>query len=822
MTLDRTTTITRPSPWTTIVVATLLFQLAVALPAIADESIAVLPAQIELHGPAAQQLLVVERIRDGRNVGQIADDVEFVSSNPDVVVIADGVAQAIGNGEATISVTAGERTATAAVKVTAFDEPFTWSFRNHVQSVLAKMGCSSGACHGAAAGKDGFKLSLRGYDAESDYLTLTRRARGRRVVPADPGRSLILIKPTGAVPHGGGLRFAVNSREYRVISEWIAAGTPAPSDDDPQLERLQFAPEGVVLEPAATQQLLVLAHFSDGHTEDVTRWVKYTSANLSVAEVDDHGIAQVVGHGEGAITGWYLSKVATATVTVPYPNEVDPAVFANAEKRNFIDELVLEELEKLNMPPSPAAGDAEFLRRAYLDTIGILPTVERTRAFLADDSPSKRDDLIEELLQRPEFVDYWAYKWSDLLLVNSSSLPAPAMWSYYNWIRNHVAANTPWDEFARSLVTATGSTLENGATNFYVLHKDAQDRAETVSQAFLGMSITCAKCHNHPLEKWTNDEYYAMANLFGRVRTKDASGAGNEIIFNASDGDVIQPLTGEPQPPKPLDGEPLALDDPTDRRAHLAGWLTSPENPYFTRAITNRVWANFMNVGLVENVDDLRLTNPASNERLLSALADHLVEHDYDLKALMRVILQSATYQRSSVPLPENSDDQRFYSRYYPRRMMAEVLIDAISQVTGVPSEYPNYPKGWRAIQLPDTNVDSYFLKTFGRPDRVITCECERNPEPSLVQVLHISNGDAINKKLETEGNRIDQLLDSGADNAAMIEEAFLTALTRMPTDEEKNRLLGVMTEASDVARRTLIEDLYWGLLSSKEFLFNH
>jgi len=568
--------------------------------------------------------------------------------------------------------------------------------------------------------------------------------------------------------------------------------------------------------------LLVRAHFSDGHSEDVTQWVKYTSANLSVAEVEKGGVARVVGHGEGAITGWYLSQVATATVTVPYANQVDPAVFAGAKKRNFVDEFVLQELEKLNMPPSAPASDAQFLRRAYLDTIGVLPTVERTRAFMADRSPTKRDELIEAHFQRPEFVDYWSYKWSDLLLVNSKRLPAPAMWSYYNWIRNRVAANTPWDEFARSVVTATGSTLENGATNFYVLHKDAQDLAETTSQAFLGMSITCARCHNHPLEKWTNDEYYAMANLFGRVRTKNAPGTGNAIIFNVGEGDLIQPLTGKPQPPKPLDGEPLALDDPTDRRAHLAAWLTAPENPYFTRAITNRVWANFMSVGLVENVDDLRLTNPASNEGLLSALAAYLVENKFDLRALMRIILQSETYQRSSAPLPENAGDGRFYSRYYPRRMMAEVLLDTISQVTGVSTEFPGYPQGWRAVQLPYSNVNSYFLKTFGRPDRVITCECERNPEPSLVQVLHISNGEGINKKLQSKGNRIDQLLTSGADNGAIIEEAFLAALVRLPTEEEKNQLLAVMAEAGDEERRTVIEDLYWGLLSSKEFLFNH
>lgn len=794
----------------------------------ADDTLTLLPAEIKLTGPQAHQTLLVEESRGGQFVGQVSDGITFESSNLNIVAIEDGVAKPVGDGEAVITAKVGERTAAAKVTVSGVGKPFRWSFRNHVESVLAKAGCNSGACHGAQAGKNGFRLSLRGYDPDGDFQTITRQARGRRIVPSDPGRSLLLTKPTAAVPHKGGLRFRVGSPEYRVLAEWIAAGTPPPQTDDPRLDRLEILPAASVLRPDMRQQLIVLAHFNDGHTEDVTRWVKYTSTNESVAQVGETGEVRLMGHGEGAITAWYLSRVVIATITAPFPTPVVADVFAKAVRRNQIDDLVLAKLAALNIPPSPRAGDAEFLRRAHLDTIGVLPTPEETRSYLADTSADKRDRLIESLLKRPEFVDYWAYKWSDLLLVNSEKLRPPAMWAYYTWIRNQVEANTPWDEFARQIVTAKGSTLENGAANFYLLHPDAPELTETTTVAFLGMSINCARCHNHPLEKWTNNQYYEMANLYARVRLKAAPGDGNTVVFASPEGDLIQPLTGRPRPPAPLDGEPLAIDATGDRREHLARWLTSPDNPYFSRAIVNRVWANFLGVGLVEMVDDMRLTNPASNEQLLAALAQHLVENHFDLKSLMRLILQSETYQRSSRPLAENAADTRSYSRYYPRRLMAEVLLDAMSQVTGAPTKFGDYPVGWRALQLPDSTVNSYFLKTFGRPERVVTCECERTAEPTMVQVLHISNGDSLNEKLQGAGNRLEQLLAAGTSNEKLIEELYLGALCRYPTDDERARLLAVLGPSGEAggqpgdAKRQAAEDLFWSVLSSKEFLFNY
>jgi hypothetical protein len=784
------------------------------------DALTILPGDFTLTGPAARRTLLVQESRDGKLFGQVNKDLTLTSSDEKVVKIDHGAAIPVANGSATITATSPAGTATTKVTVAAMDRPFDWSFRNHVQPVLAKFGCSSGACHGAAAGKNGFKLSLRGYDDDGDWRALTRSAWGRRIVPADPSASLLLKKPTGAVPHKGGVRFEPDSLEYRVLGEWVAAGAPGPKSEDPRIVRIHVVPEQVILKPGQTQQIVVLADFTDGSTQDVTRWAKYTASDTTVANIDEPtGKVTVVGHGEGAITAWYLSKIAIGRVVSPYENTIAPDTFAKLTRRNFIDDLVNEKLASLSVPPSATCSDSVFIRRAFIDTIGTLPTADETRAFLDDKSESKRDKLIGSLLARPEFVDYWTYKWSDLLLVNSKNLKAPEMWSYANWVRTQVARNTPWDQVARSVVTATGSISENGAGAFFALHDDPAEMSETTSLTFLGMSINCAKCHNHPLEKWTNDQYYGMANLFARVRTKSAG--GSLVVFASSSGELIQPLSGKPQPPRPLDGAAVSFDSPTDRRVALADWLVSPKNPYFARSIVNRVWANFLGVGLVENVDDMRETNPPSNEKLMAALANYLVEQKFDLKSLMREILQSQTYQRSSQPLKENATDTRFYSRYYPKRMMAEVLLDALSQVTGSPTKLGPYPMGWRAIQLPDSNVESYFLQSFGRPERLLTCECERTKEPSMAQVLHIANGDTLNMKLRAKDNRIDKLLKAKTSDDGIVEDAYLSGLSRLPGDAEKKQILEVLASTPAEKKREAVEDLYWGVLSSREFLFN-
>jgi hypothetical protein len=799
----------------------------------------ILPAHIELSGPRSLQHVVVQRAEGNELVSQISEDLEWESSDPQIAVVTDGVVRPMANGTTKIVVRAAGAVAEATVVVQSMEQPQAWSFRNDVEPILTKAGCNSGACHGALAGKGGFRLTLRGYDPNLDFFTMTRQARGRRIELADPGRSLILAKPSGALPHKGGLRFDTASDEYQILSQWIAAGAPGPDDQDPRVTDLEIWPAGVLLAPGDRQQLLVRARYSDGRLVDVTRWSRFSSTNEAVATIDDAGLASVIGSGEGAVTASFASQVVIARIAAPYPHKIDPSVYAQSAQRNFIDELVLRQLERLHIAPSPPASDEEFMRRAFLDTIGGVPTPEEIREFLADTRPNKRDRLIDSLLNRPEFVDYWTYKWSDILLINGQLLRPDAVKAYYQWVREQVANNRPWDEFVREIVTSQGSSFENGATNFFALHQDPESMTENVCQAFLGLSIGCAKCHNHPLEKWTNNQYYAMANLFARVRAKgwggdSRNGDGKRTLYVARTGELIQPLTGKPQPPTPLDGEPLPFEATEDRREYLAEWLTSVDNPYFSRAITNRVWANFFGVGLVEQIDDMRVSNPASNDELLAAASRFLVDNQFDLKALMRAILQSETYQRSSQPLPENENEGRFYSRYYPRRMMAEVLLDAISQVTEVPTEfneiaYPGadkqktdfYPKGTRALQLYDSAVASYFLNTFGRNERLITCECERSNEPSLVQVLHLSNGDTINQKLKVKGNRLDKLLEAGLDDRKLVEEAYLLTLSRFPTEQESQQLGAVLHDAAEADRREVLEDLFWSLMTSREFLFH-
>ncbi len=714
------------------------------------------------------------------------------------------------------------------------------SFLHDVLPVISKAGCNTGGCHGAIAGKGGFRLSLFGYDPEKDYLTITREVRGRRIELSDPARSLLLTKPTTAVPHKGGRRIDTDSEDYRILAGWIAAGAPPPRADDPAVTALEVSPAECELAPGQTRELTVHARMSDGTRRDVTRWTKFTSADEAVATVDDRGTLTGIAHGAGAITVWYSSQLATARVISPFPHALDDSVYSGAPRSSFIDDHVLAHLQKLRLRPSPPADDATFVRRAFLDTIGRLPTPDEARAFAADAAPDKHARLADALLARPEFVDYWAYKWADVLLVTSSKLRPEPLQAYAGWIREQVAANRPWNEVVTEIVTAKGSSVEDGATNFFAVHQDPETMAENVSQAFLSLSINCAKCHNHPLEKWTNDQYYAFANLFSRVRAKgwggDArSGDGKRTLYLESRGDLIQPRTGRPQAPAPLDAAPLDPDDLADRREALARWLTAPDNPYFARAIANRVWANFLGSGVVEPVDDLRVSNPPSNEPLLAALAAFVADRQYDLKALMREILVSQTYRRSGAVLAENRDDRRHYARFQPRRLSAEVLSDAITEVTQVSDTFTElalndgsteatklYAQGTRALQLDDSAVKNYFLKTFGRNAREITCECERSNQPSLVQVLHLANGSTINDKLAAPEGRVSSLLARNLPPAQLVEEIWWLALSRPPGEAERAGTAAMLAGVAPDDFRHAVEDLLWSLLTSREFLFQH
>ena len=813
--------------------------------------IRVFPETIDLTFQNSRQRITVQTILDDGTIGPMAN------STPMVKIQEPALVEIISSAEGTFSISAqrtGKTTlsiecllndgtvarTTASIICRDAEKPLEAEFGNHIQSVLARNSCNMGACHGALAGKGGFKLSLRGYDPVSDHFNITMQDRGRRIEVAAPATSLFIAKPSGSIEHKGGLRLPVESEDYAMLMKWIANGASGPKATDPHLDHLEILPEAVRLERGNSQSISVMAHYSNGRIEDVTRWAKFTSTDEAVATVDEHGLAKVIGPGEGAVNAWFASRIVTARLSVPFSNR-ESTGNGLGSAANFIDEHVAKQLATLGLDASGACSDSEFIRRSALDATGTLPTEEQTIAFLQDESRDKRSRWIDSLLESPEYVDYWTYRWSDLLMLNSNLLRADGIKAYYQWIRGHVQRNTPWDAFTREILTARGEAIENGATNFYAINQDPEGMTENACQAFLGLSIGCAKCHNHPLEKWTNDQYYAMANLFARVRakgwggeTRDGDSARTVLVLDR--GDLIQPLRGKPQPPAPLDAKPLSMDSTEDRREYLAQWLTSPDNPYFTRAIVNRIWAAYFGIGIVNAVDDLRASNPASNPALMQALCDHLVAKKFDLKESMRVILNSETYQRSSNTTELNKDDKKYFSHYYPRRLMAEVIHDAMVAVSTVPTVFNKvsflggdkrdtkfYNKGTRAIQLFDSSVDSNFLKTFGRNQRRITCECERSDEPSVTQVLNLNNGDTLNAKLAEKGSVVDQLLESNkADYATIVRVAFIRCLSRYPTSLETAGLAEELATASEEDRRIVVEDLFWSLMTSREFLFNH
>jgi len=805
-------------------------------PAAADE--VVYPPEVAIAGPNRTQQLVVAVEQNGRATSDVTAKTRFASSDEKVAKVdASGRVTAVGAGEATITATWQDRPLTLKARVGAVGEG--WTFRNHIIPTLTRAGCNSGSCHGALAGKGGMKLSLRGFDPESDHFVLTRQALARRVDLTGPADSLMLRKAAKLMPHGGGTRFVEGDDTYRMVLDWIASGARGPKKSDARLTGIEVYPSTALLKPKDSIRTVVRAVYSDGTLEDVTRWAKFSSSEELVAGVNEDGVVTVAGHGEAAVIVNFGTRVATLTVTSPFLHAVDAASFARSQRANYIDDLVLKKLELLRIAPSGQCTDAEFVRRAYLDTCGIVPPAAEAERFIADPDPGKRTKLIDRLLERPEYVDYWSYKWSDLLLVSSRKLPQPAMWAFYRAIRQSVADNEPWNRFARDILTASGSTIANGGGNYFVLHKDVSELAEATSITFMGVSVGCAKCHNHPLEKWTQDEYWAFANLFSRVGLKNGDRSGEVLVQSRRDGEALHLRRGLPMPPRPLDARPLPLDSPLDRRAYFADWLTAPDNPYFAKAVVNRVWRNYLGRGLVEAEDDLRVSNPPSNAELLQALADDFVKGGYDLKRLMRAILNSATYQRSSKPSHENAVDDRYYSRYLPRRLPAEVILDAYSDITGVPTPFneiksaagdsttpvASYPRGTRAMQLPDSLLLSRFLEAFGRAERVATCSCERTSDASVTQALHLNNGATLNDKLRDKSSVVSKWLAENATDAVIVDRLFTAALSRKPTNDERASFLAILGESAKEgpqSRRETVEDFVWAILTSREFLFNH
>lgn len=699
------------------------------------------------------------------------------------------------------------------------------SFRNDIEPLLTKLGCNQGACHGAQHGKGGFKLSLLGFESEFDHTAIVKTAEGRRVTPFAPEESLLLLKPTLAVAHGGGKRIERGSEGYKLLVRWLEQGAAEPKADDPRIVDLRVTPGTLSAKPGHEQRLTVTARFDDGSTRDVTAHARFDSLNEAVASVKPTGLATVTGQGETNIMVRYQGMAAMARLTVPYTVGKGFEFSPN----NVIDVKAAAKWSELGLVPSPLCSDSEFLRRAMLDAIGTTPTPDEIDSFLDDHDPDKRAKLIDRILQRPEYVDYWTLKWGDVLRINSDKLGAQGMLAFNLWVKGALRENMPFNRMVDALVTAQGSIYSNGPANYFRVARTPDDLAETTAQVFMGVRLQCAKCHHHPFESYGQDDYYGLAAYFARVRTKasDEFGlfGGEQVVYVYKSGEVRQPRSGKTMVPRPLNDKPT--DDPVDRRRALAKWLTAPSNPWLARNVSNRYWGYLMGKGLVNPIDDLRETNPPTNPELLDALADSFVKSGYDLKGLLRLILNSRVYQLSSISTPGNRLDTTFFTHYTIKRLSAEQLLDAMNLATGTFEKFPKLPIGTRAISVPDVNFfpdsapQSYFLKTFGTPSRVIACECERSTDPTLSQSLGMMNGEIINRKLTQGDARLAKLLkDPKLTDETLVGTLYLITFNRHPSTAEAASAEALLSEVPD--RRQGAQDLLWGLMNSKEFLFNH
>ena len=691
-------------------------------------------------------------------------------------------------------------------------------FMHDIVPVLSRFGCNASACHGKAEGQNGFKLSVFGNDPEADYRAIAVQSRGRRIMPAAPDSSLLLKKAAAEVPHAGGPRMKADSREYRLVRDWIAAGAPREVAGRSEVSSLRIKPEREVLGFGRRQPLRVVAAYSDGSEKDVTWLSVFHSNNTGLAEADEDGVV-LTGNsvGQAAVMARFCGQVAIFQAAIPRPGE--PVVFAEEKGFNAIDEFIDRNLRQMNLRPSGLADDAEFLRRVYLDVIGRRPTAAEARRYLEDSSEGKRARLVDGLLELPEFADFWALKWSDLLRVDRLALGVRNAYSYYSWIRDSVAANKPLDEFARELLLAEGPLSEQPAGYFYKVAKKSGDMAASTSQVFLGIRITCAECHQHPYDRWTQRDYHGMRAFFEQIKYKKVG--DEEALVTEGNPQLRHPRTKEIVNPYPLGTKMPEQAPEGDRRRALADWMASSENPWFARNMANRFWAHFFGRGLVEPVDDVRATNPPSNPELLEALTRHLVNYQFDAKSLIRFITTSRTYQLSSRVNETNASDEQNFSRALFRRLPAEVLMDAVSDVTGMPEKYTGVPAGYRAVQLWDSQQQNYFLKLFGRPVRATPCECERSTGASISQALHLMNSPTIQGKLAHEGGNLARLVATCPDDSRLVEELYLTCFSRLPTAEEKSNLVKHLS-AHAGQRRQAVEDLAWSMLNSLEFVFNH
>ena len=787
----------------------------------ATPDLAAYPAEIDLGSARDFQSFVAVVTRDDGITLDASDQVNWTIRDTSIAKLdgfvvrplADGATELVGQylgAEVRVPITVSDATNRPAI-----------SFEKDVMPVLTRSGCNTGSCHGAASGKDGFRLSLFGFDPAGDYQRITREIGVRRINLAVPEESLLLKKATGAVPHTGGKRFDTDSDYYATMLEWLQNGAKIDPQDNkpPTVASVAISPPQAVIEgEGATQRFVAVATYSDGTTRDVTRLAAFTSNNSGTAAIDDAGTVTAGRRGEAFVMARFdTHTVGSQVLVLPANLQYTPPEDVDG---NYIDQLVGKKLRQLRLVPSGLCTDEEFLRRVTIDITGLLPTEEEYHQFVNDTAPDKRAAAIDRLLGKKEFSEIWAMKFAQLLMIKSTNqVSYKSAFLYANWLTDQFARNVPIDQMVRELLTSTGGTFSEPATNFYEIERDTLKTAENVAQVFMGIRTQCAQCHNHPFDRWTMDDYYGFAAFFSQIGRKQAEDYRERIVFNRSGGEVRHPVTNQVVKPKFLGGE-VPETKGKDRREVLAQWLTAPENPYFSRSIANRVWAHFMGVGLVDEVDDIRVSNPPSNPELFDKLGEQLIEYNFDFRRLVRDICNSRAYQRSSLTNESNAHDQRNYAHAVVRRIPAESLLDCICQVTESPDKFRGLPLGARAVQIADGSTSNYFLTSFGRSQRTTVCECEASTAPSLSQALHLLNGDSIHDKI-LRGKTLDRWVnEESLTPEQAIERMYIRCLSRQPTAEERQQLLATVEAAEN--KTSALQDIYWAVLNSREFVFNH
>lgn len=786
---------------------------------------------IDLVGPDARQQIVVSA-----GERDLTHEASYSVRPAGVIEFVDpGYIRPIGDGRATITAkVSGYAPHSIDVVVEKCETPLPINFSNEIVPILTKYGCNGGGCHGKSGGQNGFRLSLLGYEPWNDYDYLINEGRGRRIFPAAPEHSLLLTKATGEIPHGGGARLELGSHDYQFLTRWIRQGMPFGSETDPTIERIEVFPKERTASAGALQQLIVTAHYSDGAQKDVTRAVQFEANQKEMAEVTEKGLVELKDlPGSTSVMVRFQEHVGVFIANIPLGAPVELP-----EPKNFVDHHIFRKLELLGLPPSKLANDSTFLRRVTLDIAGRLPTQKETEAFLADSNANKREAKIDALLDSPEYADWFANKWSAVLRnKRAKDEYARGTYAFHQWIRKALSENRPFDQFVGELVTASGEIGQNPPVAWYRTVSDSKEQMQDVAQVFLGIRMQCAQCHHHPYEKWSQDDYYGFTAFFSTLQKKPGQQPGEEIVFHKRRDAVSQnPNTKAMLKPTPLGGDVVDVSAEKDPRFALADWMRDRENPYFAKMLVNRYWKHFFGRGIVEPEDDMRVTNPATHPNLMADLAEYFVVSGYDLKDLIRVICNSHTYQLSADPNGYNTNDRQNYSRYYPRRLPAEVLLDAINDVSLTSDKFNGQDEGTRAIALPDDkyNKDVYFLSVFGRPEMDSACECERTQDANLAQSLHLINSTTIQSKLTADTGRASKLASAiELSDESRITELYLNAFSREPRAEElkaaqahlekKRGRAAADEEVSPAqAEREAFEDILWALVNTKEFLFNH